>query len=130
MKPSARLAVVFWETLAQAANRICALNEFPCVVRRFFLSDIEVDGTNLYFVVRQSPDEWDGLLFPIKNAHVLFLNEFRFEHTFTDEEQLEALLEAVRCAFRKGHIIFIFEKQDWKERRKNKDNGSNGHQWN
>jgi hypothetical protein len=129
----ARVAVVFRETLAQSDNRICALDEFPCIVRRYFFGDIEVNGRSVYFVVRQTPPEWDALLFPVNGARVLFLNEFWFEHTLNDEEELEAFLEKVRCTFGKGRVLFVFEKQKWKDRKKKcggmpPDPQQNGHQ--
>lgn len=111
----AHLAVALWEKLSLSKNQICKLSDLPCAFRRYFFGDVKVDGSAICFVIQSGPSSWDALLWRIDKQHVLILSEICFWRTFNDREELTAFLTAVRCAFRKGHVRFVFETQDWKQ---------------
>lgn len=115
MARPARLAVVFRETIAQGRDRFYSLDEFPCVVRRYFFGDLKVEGDCFHFIVRQIPSDWGALLYYTNGKRVLFLDAFWFEHTLSDEAELEAFLQKVRCALCTGRFIVTFEKQAWRD---------------
>ena len=93
----ARVAVVFRETLNSVENRICSIEEFPCIVKRYFFGNVKIQGDQVVFVVKKFPADWDGFLYPVNGIRILFLNEFWFDSEFGTENELEEFAGAVEA---------------------------------